>query len=283
MGLCAHDPAATIEKPTERSGLGDQRRLEPVARSRRRTLRRREDLVGPPRPTDRGRLRQARAAASPGNALRDKAVVRREPRVLNAAPMPPADPTSAGGRTRRRLRAKRQDRDACFASASGSPPDDGSGARNGRISGLRRRRTSAAAQPTRRPRRSTRQDDSSWCNQAVSTHRVGRRTTAWFGTKQSGSAVVGLLLGRPEAAARAAMRGDPDGISGVDNAAPRREAQVADNASVRLLDPKRRHRSKRESRSSVGILLVGRISARVTSARQLLRRVRMRHSRARPI
>jgi hypothetical protein len=32
------------------------------------------------------------------------------------------------------------------------------------------------------------------------------------------------------------MRGDPDGISGFDNVAPPRDAEVAVNAPVRLLD-----------------------------------------------
>ena len=64
VALCAHDPAATFEKPTERSGLGGQRRLEPVASDRGdELLHRREDVVGRPDPrivVDSGKLEQLR-------------------------------------------------------------------------------------------------------------------------------------------------------------------------------------------------------------------------------
>jgi len=152
-----------------------------------------------PAARDRGRLREARPAAPRDLLCEIRAVVRREPRVLDAAAdesrarmsarrsrtstpvlsstsrranhrfdasllypcgrtastvrcgggrksrqsarpctqAPPADPTAADGRTRPRPRAKGRTLGACFAPASGSPPDGWSGARCGRSGGVR--------------------------------------------------------------------------------------------------------------------------------------------------
>jgi hypothetical protein len=189
VALCAHDPAATFEKPTERSGLGGQSRSRPIAETNSSTAARMSSVA----PTHGSW--STPGSSSPRDLLSEiPPVIRREPRVRcgsrrDTAPARPRGDHGRRGRCRARPAAKpsiestpasytcagephapfdaaaggnrgqpanpcgtgasrrpyrrrrphppsssrqRQDRGACSASASGSPPDGWSGARCGR-------------------------------------------------------------------------------------------------------------------------------------------------------
>ena len=70
VALCAHDPAATLEERSDRggwAGSAGSSLSRPIAGTNSSTPR---GCRRSPRPTDRGRLGEARAAASLGSALR---------------------------------------------------------------------------------------------------------------------------------------------------------------------------------------------------------------------